>query len=204
MLQKKAPLVLLAAATALVTACSQPHSIPTGYVYHGNVYKSANPPESPKFTSAQRKAMGPQQSEQFRQAVYKLVESLTLRAGMPPKPVHVLQPVEMNAFYSNIDNDVRESLRHIGYRLADTPDGAYVFTYNAQILTNEKGKPAPDAAGNNVRIALQVFDKFGKEGKMLTEEAGLFRIDGAQDMTISYPTFRGVHAPETAGPIATH
>ena len=119
--------VLALTACAALSACSMPNSLPRGYAYHGEEYKSPNPPESPKFTSQQRASMGPEQADQFRMSVYSLVENLTNRAGMPPKPVYVMKPEPMTPFYANMDNDLRESLRHMGYRLTDTPENAYVI-----------------------------------------------------------------------------
>jgi hypothetical protein len=187
---------LIALAALSVAACEHPSSIPTGYTYHGDVYKSATPPASKKFTPAQRATMGPEQADQFRLSVYQLAESLTVRAGLPPKPVFVAHPDPMNAFYAQMDNDVRESLRHLGYNLADSPAGAYVMTYSAQLLGDPKA-PAPVTSGApNVRLGLQVFDGMGEGSTMLTEEAGEFYIRGAETLSIATPMFSGIDLPE--------
>lgn len=171
-------------AALLLAGCAQPHMFPTGYTHHTKEYKSATPPPSDKFTDEQRKTMTAAQAEQFRQAVYKLTENLTLRAGMPPKPVYILRPEKMSPFYSNIDNNLNESLRHLGYNLASSPVGAYVFTYRAESL-----------GGDNVRVALQVHDRIGRDSRMLTEESSTFQISGADQMAIPYINYTGVTIP---------
>ena len=188
------------ASIALLTACEAPNYFPDGYVHHNKAYKSQNPPESPKFTDVQRSTMGPEQADQFRLAIYTLVDNLTNRAGMPPKPVHVLKPEKMTALYANIDNDVRESLRHIGYRLSDTPDGAYIITYTAEVLKDADGKVVSTSLeqGANVHLAIHVFDSVGENSKILTKEEGSFYIKGADVMDISPAFFDGVFIPESS------
>ena len=202
MFKKLLPLYASAAVLA-VSACSQPHSFPTGYTHHNKTFRSATPPPSEKFTDEQRVTMTAEQAEQFRRAVYSLAESLTLRAGMPPKPVYILRPENMSAFYSNIDNNLHESLRHLGYNLADTPNGAYVFTYTVDLLRDAKDLKNPDGtmvdpatlSSNNVRIALQVHDGVGETSRMLTEEAGTFYVSGAELLTVPFGRFKGVQMP---------
>lgn len=197
----RSALFLSGVAALALTGCSQPHMFPTGYVYHGDTYKSATPPPSAKFSDEQRKTMTAEQADQFRHAVYQLTEKLTLRAGMPPKPVFVLRPEKMSPFYSNIDNNLNESLRHLGYNLASSPQGAYIFTYKVDLLRTASDLKNPDGSqidpaslsSNNVRVALQVHDKIGPESKMLTEEIGTFYIAGAEYMTVPYISFQGVH-----------
>lgn len=196
----KFALLFAGMSVAAVTGCAQPHSIPTGYTYHTKEFKSANPPASSKFSDEQRATMTAEQAEQFRQAVYSLAEALTLRAGMPPKPVYVLRPEKMSPFYSNIDNNLNESLRHLGYNLASSPEGAYIFTYKVDLLRKAEDLKGPNGeqidpatlSSNNVRIALQVHDKIGEDSKMLTEEANTFHINGAEYMTVPYVNFLGV------------
>lgn len=196
-LRSRVPHIVLAAVGATLAACS-PNAMPKGYVYHDDTYKSPNPPESPKFTQLQRSTMGPEQADQFRLAVYQLVDNLTMRAGMPPKPIFVHKPEPMTPFYANLDNDLRESMRHVGYRLSDTPDGAYVFAYTAETAKKEKG--APDDGTPNVRITLYVFDQIGENGKLLTQEAGDFYIRGAEELNVPFASFPGVLIPEPTGP----
>ncbi len=186
------------AAVLALAACSMPNSLPRGYVYHKDEYNSPNPPESPKFTELQRSSMGPEQADQFRLAVYSLVENLTNRAGMPPKPVYVLKPEPMTPFYANMDNDLRESLRHMGYKLADTPDDAYVFAYGATVL--KKGPIDPADTSPNVHIILHVFDSYGENAKRLTQEEGDFFIRGAENLNVPFASFPGVLIPEPTGP----
>ncbi|MEM6781717.1 MAG: hypothetical protein AAF569_07635 [Pseudomonadota bacterium] len=176
----------LVSVIALGACVSTPNPIPTGYVYHGQEYKSPLPPESRKVTKAQRQTMGPQQAEQYRNALYDLVENLTERAGLPPKPIHVIPHDPMNVFYAQVDNDLREAMRHQGYTLATSEMDAYYFTYEAMPLEQPGLDPDeyPDAVvdtGNNVEIILQVFDGQGKEATMLTEQRGQYRIDGAEE-----------------------
>lgn len=197
----KASTVLLISTAAVValSACSTPNWVPTGYGYHDEVYKSPNPPASPKFTAAQRATMGPEQAEQFRQSIYSLVESLTARAGQAPKPMFILKPQPMTSFYANLDNDLRESLRHLNYTLADYPEGAYVMTYEASLLSSKPDQPAAPGAPN-VHIALRIFDGIGDASKMLTIEEGDFYIQGAEKLNVPFASFPGVTIPEPTGP----
>lgn len=184
MLKAKSLLPMVSA--LLLGACIHtPNAIPTGYKYHGESYKSPLPPESSLVTKSQRMAMGPQQAQQFRTALYDLVENLTERAGLPPKPIHVIEHEPMNAFYAQVDNDLREAMRHQGYVLATSEQDAYYFTYDAELIEKPKldADEYPDAAidtGENVEIILQVFAGQGKEAAMLTEQRGRYRIDGAE------------------------
>lgn len=191
-----APLLLLA---TCVAACA-PGFMPKGYVYHGAEFKSPNPPQSSKFTPQQRATMGPEQADQFRLSVYQLVENLTRRAGMPPKSIFVVKPKPMTPFYANMDNDVRESLRHMGYKLADTEDNAYAMAYSAYVL---KADDVVNSTGvgekPNVRLTLHVFDRAGKGARLLTEETGDFYIQGANTLDVPFATFGG-SIPEPTGP----
>lgn len=183
-----------------LAACDAPNYIPDGYVHHNKPYKSQLPPQSPKFTQVQRTVMGPEQADQFRLAVYQLVDNLTNRAGMPPKPVHVLKPERMSALDMNIDNDLRESLRHVGYKLSDSTEGAYVMTYAAEVLKDKDGKVVSTSAdqGANVRLTLFIHDGIGETSKLLTKETGDFYINGADEMVISPSFFDGVFVPDSA------
>ncbi len=195
MLHKKLKALIPACAClALLAACSSPNMFPDGYVHHNKPYKSQDPRTSPKFTEPQRRTMGPEQADQIRLAIYQLAERLTQRAGMPPKPVYVLKPKYMSPLYMNVDNDLRESLRHIGYRLSDSPEGAYVFAYKAYVLEDSRGKVAsasPDQ-GPNLRVGLYVFDSVGDESRMLTQEEGDFFVRGAEAMDASHIGFDGI------------
>lgn len=194
-----AKISLLAVSTcAMLAACSMPNSLPRGYVYHQDEYKSPNPPPSSKFTMDQRATMGPEQADQFRMAVYSLVESLTNRAGMPPKPIYVMKPEPMTPFYANMDNDLRESLRHLGYRLSDSPEGAYAFAYNATVIKKPKVEGAEPPAidtSPNVHLVIHVLDGVGEEAKLLTKEEGDFYIRGAEELNVPFATFPGTFIP---------
>jgi hypothetical protein len=177
--------VLLSVPLTMLAACSVPHAVPGGYTYHSDVYKSATPSPSSKVTKSQRAKMGPQQAQQFRDALYDLVDRLTERAGLPPKAVHVIPHEPMNAFYAQVDNDLREAMRHVGYRLASTSEDGYYFTYEAAPIAQAKLDEGeyPAAAGmnhNNVELSLKVFNGFGKEAVMLTEQSGQYYIEGAE------------------------
>ena len=198
-LNPKISILVLSSCVAALAACSSPNSLPRGYVYHSHEYKSPNPPPSPKFTEKQRATMGPEQADQFRMAVYQLVENLTNRAGLPPKAVYVLKPEPMTPFYANMDNDLRESLRHQGYKLSDTPDDAYVFAYSAVVAKADKDKPADDMSPN-AHLMLFVFDSAGEDAKLLTQEEGDFYIKGAEHLNIPFASFPGQLIPEPTGP----
>lgn len=207
MMLKKIPvLFVLCGSVSALAACQVPHAFPSGYIHHGKEFKSATPPPSSKFTMVQRATMGVEQAEQFRLAVYSLVENLTTRAGLPPKPVYVLRADPMTPFYANIDNDVRESLRHMGYRLSDTPQGAYIITYNAMAIkppaVSEGMTPAPivvsaqeNTSVPNVTIGLFVHDGVGEQSRLLTKEEGDFYIRGADVMSIPFAQFKDVTNP---------
>lgn len=197
-MKTKALITVCVSALAL-TACDAPNYFPDGYVHHNKPYKSQLPPPSPKFTQMQRGVMGPEQADQFRMAMYQLVDNLTNRAGMPPKPVFVLKLEKMSALDMNLDNDLRESLRHVGYKLSDSPEGAYVMTYAAEVLKDKDGKIVSTSAeqGANVRLSLFVHDSVGENSKLLTKESGDFFIRGAEEMTISPSFFDGVFVPDS-------
>lgn len=181
-------------------ACSTPNSLPRGYTYQHQEFKSPNPAPSRKVTKESRKYMGAEQAEQFRYAVYDLVTKLTDRAGLPPKATYVLQPDPMTPFYGNLDNDMRESLRHTGYTLADTPNGAYVMTYVATLI--EKPEMMQDMpvtnSDPNVTISLYVYDSVGENARMLTEQTGNYYIQGAEALHVPYANFKGVPTPQEA------
>lgn len=142
--------------------------------------------------------MTEQQAEQFRSAVYGLIETLTLRAGVPPKNVYILPQEKMTPFYSNFDNNLRESARHLGYTLSDYPEGGYVVTYTAEVMKTLDGKTITSPTDPNVKIAVQVHDRLGEGSKMLTEEWTTVRIEGAEELSIPYGLPPGVKIPDTA------
>lgn len=190
--------LLVGAAALGLQACTgvNPSSMPTGYTYHQEVYKSADPIPSPRVTDEQREVMTAAQAEQFRLAVYELVDDLTLRAGLPPKPVYVAAPTPMTPFYSSIDNDLREALLNAGYVLSDTPEESYVFSYEAFIL--DAPAPQMDEDGNeiiikdyeNVRLALYVAKTLDVEGTKLTEQVADYRIEGAETLYMPVSSYR--------------
>ncbi len=136
-----------------------------------------------EITIEQRKYMNADQAEQFRDGTYDLLEKLTMRAGMPPKPVYVLTPSPMSNFYANIDNDLRENMRHIGYALSDTPNDAYVFTYDAQYIEPAEGVVRAEGAPN-VELVLRVYNELSQTARLLSTERGQFYIQGADTLNI--------------------
>lgn len=160
--------------------------MPRGYVHHGEAYKSPAPGPSRVFTEAQRETMTPQQAKQIRRAVHDLALSLTDRAGLAPRPVYVQSADPLTPFYAMIDNDLRDVLVHIGYTLADRPDLAYVFRYEARHLDHPSSMKETSAAhdAGNVEITLKIYDGARRDSKMLTIERGHFHIDGAEQMNI--------------------
>lgn len=190
----KKPLICLAlgASVISISACSygHPNAMPSGYTYHHEDYKSPVPSTSSKVTIEQRKYMDAAQAEQFRDAVYDLLERLTMRAGMAPKPVYVMAPDPMTTFYANLDNDLRESMRHIGYAISDTPEGAYIFTYEALPLASLKDQPSNGS--NNVQLTLRVFNMLSKEAQQLTEESGQYFIHGVESLNVIPASYRGL------------
>ncbi|MEM6811415.1 MAG: hypothetical protein AAF549_03000 [Pseudomonadota bacterium] len=201
MLQKNLSSLLLVSASCLsLVACAAPNSMPTGYTYHKDTYKSAEPPLPAVITQAQRVFMDETQAEQFRDGTYNLLERLTMRAGMPPKPIFVATPYPLTNFYANIDNELRDNMRHVGYALSDTPEGAYVFTYDAVYI----GDGTDQEGIANVELALRVFNEIGEEARLLSVEKGRFYIQGAHTLNISpnefakYPTEENIYSKRDA------
>jgi hypothetical protein len=181
---KKSFLLSLGLSTLALGACelTAPYSMPSGYTYHHDEYKSATPPDSFRVSTEQRKYMDAAQAEQFRRAVYTLLERVTQRAGLPPKPVYILQPKPLSIFYANIDNDLREAMRSMGYALSDLPTGAYIFTYDAMLIGDRTDRLNPGAS--NVELTLKVFNKMGRDARILTKESGQYYIQGAENLYI--------------------
>ncbi|MCI5061091.1 MAG: hypothetical protein MRY79_08485 [Alphaproteobacteria bacterium] len=186
--------ILSLSASALVmsgcAAVSHPNAMPSGYTHHQETFKSPAPPPSSKITLAQRQYMDAAQAEQFRNAVYDLLTRISHRAGMPPKPVYVLAPDNMTSFYANIDNDLRESMRALGYALADVPTGAYVFAYDAQTFERPRGYVSQGEA--NVMLTLRVFNSIGENARMLTQESGTYYIQGAELLKVKPATYHSM------------
>jgi hypothetical protein len=94
-------------------------------------------------------------------------------------------------FYAMIDNDLRDVLAHIGYALSQTPDGAYIFQYDAekidQSTTVKDGEL--DHQSPNVNLSISVIDGPGREGKVLTTQSGDYFIQGADDFSIPHANF---------------
>lgn len=191
----RSKILLLSACVASLAACTSPNYFPDGYTHHAKIYKSQDPSPSPKFTKEMRANMGPQQADQFRLAVYTLVERLTERAGLPPKPVHVVKPERMTPLSSHIDNDLRESLRHIGYNVSDLPDNSYAFAYSAAVIKDQDGKALSSIGVPNVRLALYVYDRAGEGARLLTQEIGDFYVQGAEQLNIPFTDFPGLAVP---------
>ena len=189
--KNKLSLFALTLSVLSLNACgfTHPNAMPTGYNYHHENYKSPITETSSKVTVEQRQYMDAAQAEQFRNAVYDLLERLTMRAGMPPKPVFVVAPEPMTTFYANIDNDLRESMRHIGYAISDTPNASYVFTYEATPLEQT------NTNSNNVHLTLRIFDSFSATARQLTEESGAYFIQGADKLNIEASRYRGLPSP---------
>lgn len=192
MIASKKYLTLFTLGTSVIAlnACSvnHPNAMPTGYTYHKQTYKSPTPPASTKVNPGQRQYMNAVQAEQFRDSVYDLLERLTARAGMPPKPVYILAPDPMTTFYANIDNDLRESMRYIGYAISDLPVGAYVFTYDARTLDSPRGYVSQGEP--NVELVLKVFDSVDQDARMLSQESGWYYIQGAETLNIKPATYK--------------
>lgn len=193
-MSRKLTFLAMTSALALGACVNTPNAFPTGYVYHNDVYKSPTPQESFDVTDTQRASMGPRQAEQFRIALYDLVQNLTDRAGLPPKPIYVMPHQPMNVFYAQVDNDLREAMRHTGYTLATAEEDAYHFTYQAyslnKLLLDQKRYPNEVMeSGNNVEIVLQVYDSDGADKIMLTEQRGFYHIDGADEYFSVLPHF---------------
>jgi len=186
-------LLMGASALGLVACGGHPNSMPTGYTYHHDTYKSPAPGLPKTISVEQRTYMDATQATQFRDGTYALLEKLTTRAGMPPKPVYVLAPKPMTNFYANIDNDLRENMRHIGYALSDSPMEAYIFAYDAQYLPPAEGQEI--AAGvPNVSLTLRVYSELGENARLLSTETGQFYIQGAETLNIKSANYADLPA----------
>lgn len=191
-------MLILGVSSLALTACSigHPNSMPTGYTYHHKEYKSPAPAPSSKITNKQRANMDMIQAEQFRNAVYDLLNKLSMRAGLPPKPVYVLAPDPMTTFYANIDNDLRESMRTIGYAISDVPVGSYVFAYSAQELEYPTGVDIEEQP--NIELTIRVFDAARPNARQLTEETGRYFVKGVKSLYVkptnysNLPTFKRI------------
>lgn len=176
--------VALGASVSFLGACSlsYPHSMPTGYTHHHKTYQSPGAETTTEpIVVEQRQYMSMTQAKQFRNGIYNLLEKLTSRAGMPPKPVYILGPQPTTSFYANLDNHLRSSMRHIGYDLASSPEGAYIFTYDAMpLMSVDEGL----SVKNNVQLTLNVFTGMGESSKQLTQETGAYFIEGAEHLNI--------------------
>lgn len=179
--------LLIGASVLTIGACSigHPNAIPTGYTHHHKTYKSPTPAPSPRVHEAQRATMDGVQAEQFRSAAYDVISRLTIRAGLPPKPVFVLVPDPMTPFYAHIDNDLRESMRSIGYAISDRPEGAYVFAYSADLIDRPRGMEG--GAQPNIELILKVFNSADPQALQLTQETGTYFIKGAEEFDV-HPT----------------
>jgi len=167
-----------------LVACASPGPMPHGYTYHDNgVFQSKTPPKSTRITDAMQANMGAAQAEQFRVATYDLVTRLTARAGLPPQQAYVMSAEPMSAFYTNIDNDLREAMRATGYSLADNAQGAYVFAYDAVLLPGARDVAAADMTAN-VQLTLFIFNMVNGTLNQLTQETGQYYIQGAEDFSI--------------------
>lgn len=177
-------LLILGVSAISLGACSfgHPNALPSGYTHHHQEYKSPAPTPSYKITAKQRANMDAVQAEQFRNAVYDLLTKITSRAGLPPKPVYVLQPDTMDHFYSNIDNDLRESMRHLGYAISDVPNDSYVFTYDARYISPPRD--SVEGSHPNVELTIKVFDESVPDATQLTHETGRYYIKGAKHLYI--------------------
>lgn len=174
------------AAVTVLGACSGPGAMPRGYTYHQERFKSPPPGPSSKISDAARVSMTDDQARQIRVAVHELMRVLTDRAGLAPRPVYVQTADPLSPFYAMVDNDLRDVLAHIGYRLSDVPEGAYIFQYDAAPIKQsaDSGADAP-----NVTITIRVIDGPGRDAKMLTTQSDDFFIQGAEDLNISHARF---------------
>jgi hypothetical protein len=194
---------LATCAVLAIVGCSgvnMPNYFPDGYTHHANpnqAYRSDGSFPSRKFTQKQRAVMTGDMANQMRMSVYTLAETLTLRAGLPPKPVYIAQrhPSDISPFDALLDNDLRESLRHLGYRLANTPDDAYAMRTRVEKIQGA----VPDAP--NVTITLEVYDSAGDEARLLTTESGNYFIKGADVLDMPFGSPLGALVDETAGQV---
>jgi hypothetical protein len=174
-----------------LAACSGPGAMPRGYTYHQERFKSPAPGPSGKISDAARENMTPDQARQIRSAVHTLARRLTDRAGLAPRPVYVQTADPLIPFYAMVDNDLRDVLVHIGYRLSDVPDDAYIFQYDAAMrkrpdamIDDEQTHQQP-----NITITLRVIDQPGRDGRVLTTQSDDFFIQGVDDLDISHAHF---------------
>lgn len=175
----------------LLSACEGPGAMPRGYIHHMERYKSPAPGLPSKISDDARASMTADQAKQMRRAVHEVAMALTDRAGLAPRPVYVQTADPLPPFYAMMDNDVRDVMAHIGYRLSDMAEGAYIVQYDAQpidlpgaIKDDQQTHQRP-----NVTLTLRIIDGPGREGKVLTTQSGDFFIQGAEDLDIPHAHF---------------
>ncbi len=146
----------------LLSACN----MPTGYVYHDQLYKAPV-----QDSSASGAALISQtQAAQIYRAMSDLTTRLTQRAGLAPRPVYVETPAPATQIQTLMDNDLRDTLRRLGYTLTGDPAQGYVIAHRIKPVKIENSPL-------NAEIALDIFDGRSKKETLLTSETGFYRID---------------------------
>lgn len=164
-----------------LNACSHPNAMPSGYTYHHDRFKSADP--SPALGVVKTNQESVLSQTDIDRAVDDLLRKITARAGVSPKPVYIITPSMMTPFYSAVDDALRNTMRELGYALSDTQTGAYGFAYSGRNLSKPRG--TDNDGYPNVELMLQIYDSVSDNARLLTQQAGNYFIEGAQDYSIN-------------------
>ena len=140
--------------------------LPTGYVYHDQLYKV--PVESSSASGA--RLITNDQAAQIYTAVSDLTTRLTDRAGMAPRPVYVETKKPSLQIQTMMDNDLRDSLRSLGYTLTNDPAQGYIIAHRIKAV-NMENSPL------NAELTLDIYDGTQEDKRLLTSETGFYKID---------------------------
>lgn len=99
-----------------------PSPLPTGYTYHGEVYKSPPGPEAGDIGYEYSYLQNENVQQVWLHAVRDLVVHLEERTGLAPQVIHVQDVLEQSAFNHTFDHSLRHVLRERGYILASAAD----------------------------------------------------------------------------------
>lgn len=180
---KNSKIILIGGVSILTLAgCSHPNAMPSGYTHHHDRFKSPDSSVSGKVASFQSQEEALSQMG-VDQAVEDLLRKITARAGVSPKPVYVLTPEIMEPFYIVVDSALRKNMRDLGYAISNTETGAYAFAYTARNLSKPRG--TENDGYPNVELMLKIYDSAASSARLLTEQAGNYYIEGAQNYTIN-------------------
>lgn len=178
-------LALLAIAPLALSGCellTNPSAMPSGYTYHGDIYKAPPGPNSDELGYDYSAARNDEILLAWREAVDDLVNTLE-ETGIAAQAVYIEQPKAGNAFLSTYDNVLREELVSRGYTLGAAPGSVNHLRYEALVPESKDALPAADNAdARDFVLVLTVIDPSllagaGKEDEaVLTQVGNTYRL----------------------------